>query len=308
MRRLLIVGPGAMGLLFASRLKKLTSHEIFLLDYKKERAEFLNKQGIKVEGLKGEFHVYVPVITKEQIDFSPDFVLIFVKAYSTKDAAYELKEIVSEDSCVITLQNGIGNIEILEEVLKKKVYGGVTAEGATLISTGHVRHAGYGDTIIGPSSDKLTELRDILNKAGFSTQIRDDIESFLWGKLLINVGINALTAITGLRNGMLIQIEETKFIMHESLREAMEVVKKKKLKLPYEDPFQKTEEVCKKTAQNISSMLQDVLAQRPTEINFLNGAIVKESKKLGIDTPVNQALTFLIRAIQKTYKHRVTRR
>jgi len=297
-----------MGLLFASRLKKLTTHEIFLLDYKKERAEYLNKHGIRVEGLKGEFHVHVPTVTKEQVNFSPDFILIFVKAYSTKDVAYDLREIISEDSCVVTLQNGIGNIEILEEVLKKKVHGGVTAEGATLISTGHVRHAGYGDTIIGPSSEKLLKLKDVLNEAGFFTEVKDDIESFLWGKLLINVGINALTAITGLRNGMLVQIEETEILMQECLKEAMEVVKKKKLKLPYDNPFQVTQQVCKKTAQNISSMLQDILAKRQTEIDFLNGAVVRESKKLGIDTPVNRALTFLVRAIQKTYEHRVDRK
>lgn len=306
--KFLIVGPGAMGLLFASRLKKLTTHEIFLLDYKKERAEYLNKHGIRVEGLKGEFHVHVPTVTKEQVNFSPDFILIFVKAYSTKDVAYDLREIISEDSCVVTLQNGIGNIEILEDVLKKKVYGGVTAEGATLISTGHVRHAGYGDTIIGPSSEKLLKLKDVLNEAGFLTEVKDDIESFLWGKLLVNVGINALTAITGLRNGMLVQIEETKILMQECLKEAMEVVKKKKLKLPYDNPFQVTQQVCKKTAQNISSMLQDILAKRQTEIDFLNGAVVRESKKLGIDTPVNRALTFLVRAIQKTYEHRVDRK
>ena len=297
-----------MGLLFASRLKKLTTHEIFLLDYKKERAEYLNKHGIRVEGLKGEFHVHVPTVTKEQVNFSPDFILIFVKAYSTKDVAYDLREIISEDSCVVTLQNGIGNIEILEDVLKKKVHGGVTAEGATLISTGHVRHAGYGDTIIGPSSEKLLKLKDVLNEAGFFTEVKDDIESFLWGKLLINVGINALTAITGLRNGMLVQIEETEILMQECLKEAMEVVKKKKLKLPYDNPFQVTQQVCKKTAQNISSMLQDILAKRQTEIDFLNGAVVRESKKLGIDTPVNRALTFLVRAIQKTYEHRVDRK
>jgi 2-dehydropantoate 2-reductase len=306
--KFLIVGPGAMGLLFASRLKKLTTHEIFLLDYKKERAEYLNKHGIRVEGLKGEFHVHVPTVTKEQVNFSPDFILIFVKAYSTKDVAYDLREIISEGSCVVTLQNGIGNIEILEDVLKKKVHGGVTAEGATLISTGHVRHAGYGDTIIGPSSEKLLKLKDVLNEAGFFTEVKDDIESFLWGKLLVNVGINALTAITGLRNGMLVQIEETKILMQECLKEAMEVVKKKKLKLPYDNPFQVTQQVCKKTAQNISSMLQDILAKRQTEIDFLNGAVVRESKKLGIDTPVNRALTFLVRAIQKTYEHRVDRK
>ena len=305
--KFLIVGPGAMGLLFSSRLK-IAGEDVFLLDYKKERADHLNREGIKVEGIKGSFHVCVPTVTKKEIDFLPDFVMVFVKSYSTRDAAYEIRDAVGKDTCILTLQNGVGNVEILEEVLKKKVYGGITSEGATLISTGHVRHAGSGDTIIGPVSEKTALLKDILNRAGFKTEVRDDVESFIWGKLLINVGINALTAITMLKNGMIVQIDELRDIMRCTVKEAMEIVKKKGIHLPYEDPIDKTEEVCRKTSGNISSMLQDILSKRITEIDSINGAIVKEAERLGIDVPVNKTITYLIRAIQRTYKDRIERK
>jgi len=304
--KFLIVGPGAMGLLFSARLKKMAEQEVFILDYKKERAEYLNKNGIRVEGIKGKFYVQVPVLTKEEVDFCPDFIMIFVKSYSTKQAAQDIKKIVSANTSVITLQNGIGNIEILEEELNKKVYGGVTAEGATLLATGHVRHAGYGKTIIGPSSEGMIKLAEVLSKAGFDTEMKDNIQSFIWGKLLINVGINAITALTRLKNGMLIEIDETKSLMKECLKEAIEVVNKKGISLPYKDPIKETEKVCERTAENVSSMLQDVLSNRLTEIDSINGAIVREAEKLGIKAPINQTLTYLVRTIQKTYQKRVS--
>ena len=306
--KFLIVGPGAMGLLFAGRLAKFANQDVVILDYKKDRADFLNKNGIKIEGIKGKFHVYVPVITVDELSFSPDFVMICVKAYNTKDAAYELKDVIDHNAVIITLQNGLGNVEILKNILKRDVYGGITAEGATLLGTGHVRHAGYGDTIIGPKNKRLIELKDVLNKAGFKTELVDDIEGLIWGKLLINVAINAITAITKLKNGMLPAIEGTRRIMGECLKEAMKVVEKKGIKLPYEDPIQKAYEVCEKTANNVSSMLQDILNQKLTEIDFINGAIVKEAKKLGLSTPVNETLTYLIQAIQNTYKDRITKK
>jgi len=173
---------------------------------------------------------------------------------------------------------------------------------------GHVRHAGYGDTILGPPHERLLTLKDILNRAGFRTEIRDDIEGIIWGKLLINIAINPLTAITQLKNGMLPKVDGTRKIMQDCLREAMEIVNKKGIRLPYEDPIEKVHEVCIKTADNISSMLQDVLAYKLTEIDFLNGAIVREGKKLGIRTPINNTLVHLVRAIQETYKEKIAER
>ncbi|MDP3804499.1 MAG: ketopantoate reductase C-terminal domain-containing protein, partial [Candidatus Omnitrophota bacterium] len=126
-------------------------------------------------------------------------------------------------------------------------------------------------------------------------------DSVIWSKLIINVGINALTAITRLNNGRLIEYEESRSLLRSAVQEATKIVKRKRIKLAYDDPIQKVESVCKGTAQNVSSMLQDVLNKRRTEIEFINGAIIRQGKALGIPTPVNEVLANLVRTIETSY-------
>ena len=146
----LVVGPGAMGCLFASRLKK-AGHHVMIVDYKPERADFINKTGILIEEVAGEERVHVPVVTGTATE-ETDVALICVKANQTSEAADEISSWLDLRAAILTLQNGLGNLELLEEVFgKERVLGGVTAEGATLLGPGHARHAGQGQTIIGPA-------------------------------------------------------------------------------------------------------------------------------------------------------------
>ena len=142
------------------------------------------------------------------------------------------------------------------------------------------------------------------NQAGFQARSVKDVKDLIWGKLLINVGINALTAITGLKNGRLPEMDGTRLIMEEAVKEAVAVAEAKNINLPYPDPIGRVIEVCRATAGNIASMLQDVLKEKLTEIDFINGAIVREGQALGIPTPVNLTLTSLVQVIQKTYQER----
>jgi len=123
----------------------------------------------------------------------------------------------------------------------------------------------------------------------------------VWGKVIINVGINALTAITRLNNGRLIEYEESRSLLRSAVQEAAKIVKRKRIKLAYDDPIQKAESVAKATASNVSSMLQDVLNKKRTEIDFINGAVVRQGKALGIATPVNEVLTNLVKTIEASY-------
>ncbi len=303
----LVVGPGAMGCLFAARLKK-AGHGAILLDYRPDRVDHINEHGIRVEGITGEYELRVQAVTGKSTE-RPDAVLICVKANQTRKAANELAAWLDSDTRVLTLQNGLGNVEILEEIFgKDRVLGGVTAEGATLLGRGHIRHAGQGDTIIGPEGPPDGPVREIVSafkQAGFNIRPAQNVNDLIWGKLIVNVGINALTAITRLKNGRLPDIEGTRLIMEEAVREAVAVARAKKITLPYPDPRKRVTEVCLATAENIASMLQDVLKQRITEVAFINGAIVLEGKELGISTPVNHTLTCLVQAIQDTYEERV---
>ncbi len=305
--RFLIVGPGAMGCLFAARLKR-AGHEAMLTDYLRDRAEKIQRQGIMVEGVTGEYTVDVPAAVGP-VSSQPDFALICVKAMKTREAARALEPWLPRDTVIVTLQNGLGNLEILEEIFgKKRVLGGVTAEGATVLGWGRIRHAGRGSTIIGPKGDPggLTEtLVSAFNEAGFKTNSADNVEELIWGKLIINVGINALTALTGLKNGRLPRIGGTRSIMEEVVQEAVSVARAKNIKLPYPDPIARVFEVCHDTAGNIASMLQDVMNKKVTEVDFINGAIVREGERLGIPTTVNHTLTLLVQTLQETYQERI---
>lgn len=300
----LVVGPGAMGCLFAARLSK-AGHPVTLLDYRQERAVLINRQGVNVEGITGEYRVQVPAVTG-RVSLEPDVALICVKANKTREAAEELATWIGPKTHVLTLQNGLGNVEILEEVLgEHNILGGVTAQGATMLGPGHVRHAGQGETVIGPDGAFVEEIVSAFNRAGFETRSVKDVNSLIWGKLIINVGINALTAITRLRNGRLPEIEGTRIVLEEAVKEAVAVAEAKGINLPYPDPLERVLEVCRATAENIASMLQDVISQRLTEVQLINGTIVREAKALGILTPVNRTLTCLVRAIQETYDERI---
>ncbi|MFC1868328.1 ketopantoate reductase family protein [Thermodesulfobacteriota bacterium] len=302
----LIVGPGAMGCLFAARLKR-AGYDVILLDYIKERAEKINRQGIIVEGVSGEYIANVPTVAGG-IPSQPDLVLICVKSIKTEEASKAIEPWLSQKAVVATLQNGVGNLEILEGIFgKERVLGGVTAEGATVLGWGKIRHAGQGTTIIGPEgalNSPCEKLVSAFNKAGFRAGSADNVEELIWGKLIINVGINALTAITGLKNGRLPELKGTRSIMEQAVEEAVAVAKAKNIRLPYTDPFNRVIEVCRDTAGNIASMLQDVLNKKMTEVDFINGAIVQEGEALGIPTPVNNTLTSLVQTIQETYQKR----
>jgi 2-dehydropantoate 2-reductase len=303
--RIAIVGPGAMGCLFAAFFSK-EKNEVFLLDKDRVRAEKISQQGIIVEGLSGNWQAKVKATaTTQQID-PVDLVIICVKSYDTKEAAEKIKPLINQNTVILTLQNGIGNIEVLSEIAgQDKAAAGVTNEGATLLGPGHIRHAGRGETIIGRIDGKipvqLRSIREAFNKCGFQAKISRDIKSVLWSKLIINVGINALTAITGLRNAKIVEMEGARRILREAVSEATKIAKRKRIKLIYDDPLAKVEAVCEATAENISSMLQDVLKKQQTEVDFINGVIVRQAQELGIPAPINATLTDLVKTIEASY-------
>jgi 2-dehydropantoate 2-reductase len=303
--KIVIIGPGAIGCLFAVFLSK-SKEEIWLLDKNKDRAEAIKQQGIIVEGISGNWQANVKTTADPKEIEAADLLIISVKSYDTKGAILQAKSLVSDNTKVLTLQNGIGNIEIIGEVVgTDKVIGGVTNLGATLIGIGCVRHAGRGETVIGRIDGKipveLRAIREIFNQAGLETRISRDIKGLLWSKLIINVGINALTAITRLNNGRLVEFEGTRKILREAVTEAVRVAKRKKIKLIYDDPLAKVEAVCEATAANVSSMLQDVLKKKRTEIDFINGVILRQAQELGIAAPINSILVDLVKTIEASY-------
>ncbi|MDD2928020.1 MAG: 2-dehydropantoate 2-reductase [Candidatus Omnitrophica bacterium] len=303
--KIAIVGPGAMGCLLAAFLSKL-KEEIWILDYNKDRASRIMQGGITLEGISGQWQSN-PKATAEVKDIGiADLVVICVKSYNTKEAITRAKALVGENTAVLTLQNGLGNVEIIAEAVgPDKVIGGVTNLGATLLDVARARHAGKGETVIGRIDAKTTSgmrsIREIFNRAGLDTRISRDIKSLLWSKLIINIGINALTAITRLNNGKLTEFEGPRRIMREAVTEAIRIAKRKRIKLIYDDPLAKVEAVCEATSGNVSSMLQDILRKKRTEIDFINGVVVRLGQELSIPVPVNSILVDLVKTLETSY-------
>ena len=257
--KIVIAGPGPIGLLFASYLSK-AKEEIWLLDKDKARADKLNKQGINISGVSGSWAARVKVTANPKQIQRCDLLIVCVKSYDTKALTNYVRSIVDQNTALLTLQNGIGNVEIISELLPgKSIFAGVTSQGANLLELGQLLHAGFGETIIGSldgrMSSVLREIRQLFNTVGIPARLSRDIKGLLWSKLIINVGINALTAITRLRNGQLLEFEGTREIMRQAVSEAVRVAKRRRVKLQFDDPLTKVEAVCSATANNISSML-----------------------------------------------------
>ncbi len=302
--KLLIVGPGALGCLLAGLLSKKS--DITLLDHDPKRAQQLKNQGLSATGVSGKWSAKVAVITKAAEAGDVDLILLTVKAHATKDALLSLKDLLKKNIPLLTLQNGLGHTEIIKEFMdEKNVLIGATHQGVTLVGDGQIQHTGTGETLLGnwegfvPAVARQT--RELFNECGLETKISRNIKGVLWSKLIVNCGINAVSAIARLKNGELMGNEFSAEIIRGAVAEAAKVAKRGRVQLVYDDPLAKVEAVCESTAANLSSMLQDVLARKKTEIDFLNGVIVRQGRSYGIPTPVNQLLVHLIKAMESTY-------
>lgn len=231
-------------------------------------------------------------------------VLIMVKSYDTEQAIKDVLGLVGSDTYMLSLQNGIGHHLIMNRYIKAdRILLGSTSSGAHLGGPGQVKIAGKGETFIGALSEEqppiLNDIRDIFLKAGLNCSVSGDILRKVWDKLVINVGINALTAITGLRNGQILDHPELMEILEAAVKEAVTVAQTKGINPSFPDPAAKVKEVARLTATNKSSMLQDMEKRKSTEIKAINGAIVEMGRELGLDVPVNRTLFNLVKALER---------
>ena len=305
-----IAGAGAMGLLLTHLLSRTERADIWLLDIHPEREEKIREEGLLVEGVSGEHHVWPRITVNPEEIGQADLVIICVKSPDTYEASRNAKPVIGPHTAVMTLQNGLGNLEAIERAFGPgRALGGTTSMGATVLGLNHVRHAGWGETVIGEPAGKRTKRADaileLFRLADLDVSFTDDLSGLLWSKLIINVGINALTALTRVHNGQLLNHEGTRAVMRMAVDEATQVVQALGIRLLYDHPVEKVAGVCEATAGNISSMLQDVLKENKTEIEQINGAVVREARRLNIPTPVNETLVGLVTTLEESYAKRI---
>ncbi len=295
--KLLIAGTGAMACLFAARLAS-SGNEVTMSGSWKEGLAALRHHGVRLLDLDGRDHSYrVEVMNSSENkgDFLQCFVL--VKSWQTEQVAKQLGKCLSEKGIALTLQNGLGNDEILKAILTPdRVAFGVTTVGARMLEPGYVQFTGNGKIFLGahPQASGLARLLEI---AGFQVEVVVDPISLLWGKLLINAAINPLTALLRVKNGELLEQQATRELLEGVAKEAASVAIQQGINLPYPDPILAVEEVARNTATNYSSMLQDVMRGTGTEIEAINGAIVRMGERNGVPTPINRVLWQLVKSL-----------
>jgi len=286
-----------MACLFAARLSA-AGVSVTLLGTWPEGLEALRRRGVILVDPAGNEKAYpVRAISEPAEAAGTRFALVLVKSWQTERAARQLAGCLASNGVALTLQNGIGNRETLAKYLgAQRVALGVTTIGANLLGPGRVLLAGEGVVTLGVHS-RLGPLSDLLRSGKFVVENSPDANALLWGKLIINAGINPLTALLRVSNGELLERPSTRALLAATVREAAAVAVALGTRLPYPDPVVATEAIARRTAANRSSMLQDVLRGMPTEIDAICGAIVRAGEQTGISTPVNRTLWQLIRSL-----------
>ena len=304
-----ILGIGAMGCLFGS---KLNGHaDARLVGTWPEQIEVIQHDGLEVITPGGtRVHFHLNVTSELEREPASDVVLVLVKSYRTDRAARQAAQILKPDGVAITLQNGLGNLEVLgREVGENRAVLGVTAQGATVLGPGRLRHAGDGPTHLASlpgQESRLASISALFKRAGLETTLVDDAASLVWGKLAINAGINPLTALLGIANGELVKDDLLSRIMGGAAQEVAQIAEARGIGLPYANAAVRTAEVSRATAANRSSMLQDVDRGAPTEIDAISGAVVRAGEETDVPTPINEFLWRLMQD-QETSQNRITR-
>ena len=316
--RIYVIGAGAMGSLYGGLLAR-SGCEVILVDRWRAHMDAVAANGLRLSGITGDFTVPLRAIYAsdeagaEQAGVEDsgmeesgmlvgagdgDAAIILMDANSTGFAAGLAKRLLKPDGFALTLQNGIGNIEALEaELGRARVIGGLSYHSAAMVEPGHAIHTHKGPTWIGEldgaASARVGALAAMLSGGGFKPQIVEDILGQIWTKFVHNCAINPVSALTGLRVGEISRVAEADALQSRIIEEALAVVAAKGIALVDSDPLASIKKFCL-AKFNKPSMLQHMEQGRRTEIDALNGALVREGRALGIATPYNQAVTWMV--------------
>jgi 2-dehydropantoate 2-reductase len=291
-----VIGAGAVGCYYGGLLLR-AGHNVTFIG-RQPHVDAINAHGLLLD--TKTFRGYLPAkaATDATALASPDLVLVCVKSADTEQAGRALAGRLRPETSVLSLQNGVDNARRLRAVTGHAVISAVVYVGSEMAGPGHIRHHGGGDLAIGASaaSDALAQT---LEAAGIHTTISDDIEVTLWSKLVINCAFNALSAVADISYGPMLEVEGAKDVVTRAVQEAIAVARACGVALP-DDLLKNILNIPTMMPQQKSSTAQDLARGKPSEIDFLNGHIVRKGAELGIPTPTNHALQVMVKLAQRS--------
>jgi 2-dehydropantoate 2-reductase len=308
--RFAILGAGAIGCLFGARLK-LAGQDVTLIHRDRSVVEGIRKNGLSLREIdKTVTRVRVPVRRGPFRLRGIEVLVVTVKAYDTNEVATSYRGMLTDETTILSLQNGLGNVETLRSRLRNDILAGSTTEGAFSLGPGAVAHTGRGLTTIGDlrgaDQDTSSRVKIAFDKAGFFTNVSSNMQGVLWTKAVVNAAINPLSVLTRLPNGVLAKSLTIQRIAFRIMAEGVRVSQAEGVKL-MGDPRKLWRRVLLSTSENKSSMLQDIERGKTTEIRQLNGMIVSRGRTRGVDSPLNRILTELILGIEESSKQKRSR-
>jgi 2-dehydropantoate 2-reductase len=302
--RICVIGCGAVGSLFAAHLARTGEVEVWAYDVWNEHVEAIRKNGLRLSGA-ADFTARLQATNDARELPRCDCGIVATKAIHTARAISQTAHIFDENNPVCSVQNGIGNEEIIAEHVKL-VIRGTTFPAGHVIAPGHIGYDIKGDTWIGPFEptrtpmSKVDELAGLLTRSGINTIAMKDARGAQWTKLIFNAATNPVGALTQLHHGAATRLDPTARLFDDLITEGEAVAQKLGITL-HGDPRALVQKGADAPGKHRASMLQDVLAKRPTEVDFMNGAIVREGEKVGVPTPLNRALWQLIKGLEHSW-------
>jgi 2-dehydropantoate 2-reductase len=302
--KICIVGTGAMGSVYAGLLSA-AGNEIWAVDRWADHVEAIRKNGLKIDGKSGDRTVSINATTDITEVGSCDLVIIATKAMDVAQAAESTKALLGQNTDVLTIQNGLGSFEKVASILgTKRVMVGISGGfGASIEAPGHVHHCGMEFVHLGelndPATPRLEKVATVWRNAGFNVTNRDDVYQLIWEKLICNVCFSGTCAITEMTIGETIADENAWQVASGCATEAFNVAKARGIKIDLDDHVAYVRNFGSKIPDARPSMLLDLMEGRPSEIDFINGAITVEGEKLGVPTPFNTVVSALVRAKER---------
>ena len=302
--RICIVGCGAVGSLFAAHLAKAGEAEVWAYDVWQDHTDAIRRNGLKLSGA-AEFTAKVKATSDPRELPRCDYGIVATKAIHTRHAIEQTAHAFGDASAVCSVQNGVGNEEILAEHVKY-VIRGTTFPAGHPIAPGHIGYDIKGDTWIGPFEptqtpmSRVEELAGLMSRSGMNTIALADARGAQWTKLIFNASTNPVGALTQLHHGAAARFPATGKLFEDLIAEGEAVARAMSIQL-HGDPRHMVQKGANAPGKHRASMLQDVLAKRPTEVDFMNGAIVRWGDQLGVPTPLNRAMWELVKGLEHSW-------
>lgn len=289
-----VMGAGAVGCYYGGMLAR-AGHEVVLIG-RPQHVEAIERNGLHLEAQSFDEHIPLSASTQASAVQGAKLVLFCVKSTDTQSAALEIKPFLAPDTLVLSLQNGVENADEVRKVITQPVAAAVVYVATEMAGPGHVRHHGRGELVIEPSSASA-DVAQALIAAGVPTEISDNVRGALWAKLILNCAYNALSAITQLPYGRLVKGEGVTTVMRDIVDECLAVAKADGVTIPG-DVDKAVRMIAETMPGQYSSTAQDLSRGKRSEIDHLNGLIVRRGDALGVATPSNRLLHTLVKLIE----------